>query len=311
MVMENKKGRLRKAILLFSLFFMFVMGSVIAAQVGPKNLWVAITIGNTAPIVFNSSVTLNGTVTLVDGQKTEFTVNFNVTDADGTGNINNALVGVNITFNGVKRSNNSGNCEVVGDSSLTTRAFRCKVVFNYYDNSSSIWSINLSATDNTGASSSNSSSSLGAGAGFNITLSSLSAFTLSTASIASSANLGENNKELSLVVNNTGNFDFSMLNVTPFDLNASLTDFFKLEGNFTVNATQSAGGYGDAISNATPRNFTASDKQVSATLPHKISSESDLFGNRTLYIYIDVPTNKGLSTGVVYNASRPWELFAS
>ena len=36
-------------------------------------------------------------------------------------------------------------------------------------------------------------------------------------------------------------------------------------------------------------------------------------GNRTLYIYIDIPVNKGLSSGVTYNVSpsSPWQLFAS
>ena len=69
-------------------------------------------------------------------------------------------------------------------------------------------------------------------------------------------------------------------------------------------------GFGDNLQNATPRNFTESNNQISATLPHKITSgEADNLGNRTLYIYIDVPF--GLSTGVTYNSSRAWELFAS
>jgi hypothetical protein len=310
-LMVNKQGRLRKVVMLLSIFALLLVATVIAAQVGPKELWVAITIGNNPPIVFNSSIALNGTVTLVDGARTEFTVGFNVSDADGYDNINDASVGVNITLNGARRSNNTGNCLVIGNPTTTSRAYSCKVVFYYFDNSSSIWSINLSAGDNNGAVSSNSSGSPGAGAGFNISLSSLSAFTLQTPSVASSASLGDSNKELSLIVNNTGNYDFTLLNVTPYDLNASLTDFFKLGGNFSINATQSASGFGDGLLNATPRNFTASNNQNAATLPHKITSEADTVSNRTLYIYIDVPTNKGLSTGVTYNASRAWEMFAS
>ena len=151
-----------------------------------------------------------------------------------------------------------------------------------------------------------------------MTVNSLSAFTLQTPSVVASANLGDNNVELTLVVNNTGNFDFTLLNVTPYDLNASLTNFFRLGAsassyNFSINATSStSSGFGDGLLNNTPRNFTVSDNQVSATLPHKITNaESDFKANRTLYIYVDVPSNQGLSTGVTYNSSRAWELFMS
>ncbi|MBI2550475.1 hypothetical protein HYV83_04830 [Candidatus Woesearchaeota archaeon] len=317
--MDNlKKGRLRDIYIPAALFLLVLVGGVIAAQVGPKSLFVAVTTGNTAPIVFNNSVALNGTITLSDGSTTtQFVVAFNVTDSDGTANINDAKVGVNITFNGVKRSNNSGNC-LVGASSSTTSAYSCIVVFNYFDNSTTLWEINLSAEDDAGSLAYNDSRTAGnvaGGAGHNITVSSLSAFTLQTTSVVSSASLGTTNNELTIVVNNTGNFDFTILNVTPFNLNASLTDIFALNGNFSINATASTtGGFGDNLQNATPRNITDSAllSNVSATLPHKITGgAADNLGNRTLYIYVDVPSDKGLSSGVTYNSSRAWELFAT
>ncbi len=268
---------------------------------------------NTAPIVFNSSVALNSSVTLTEGGKTQFTVAFNITDADGTADIVNATVGVNITFNGIRRSNNTGNCQNLGDSSSTTNAYSCIVVFNYFDNSTTLWDINITAADVAGLVSHNDSQSPGSGAAHNLTVESLSAFSLSTGSVATTANINIQDNELSFVINNTGNFDFTILNVTPFNLNASITDIFALNGNFSINATPSTSlGFGDNIQNATPRNFTESSNQISATLPHKITSgEADNLGNRTLYIYIDIPLNKGLSTGVTYNSSLAWELFAS
>jgi hypothetical protein len=262
---------------------------------------------NSAPVVFNDSIALNSSVTLTEGGQTAYTVKFNVSNGAGTSGITN--VGVNITFNGIKRSNNTGNCQNLGDSSPTTRAYSCIVAFNYYDNASSIWDINITATNNAGVVSSNSSAT--GGAGFNMTINSLSAFSIVQDSNAASTSLGTNNVELPFIINNTGNFDFTLINVTPFDLNASLTDFFKLEGNFTINATKSAAGFGDAILNGTPRNFTESNNQISAVLPHKITGDADNLGNRTLYIYVNVPLSKGLSTGVTYNISRAWELFAS
>ncbi len=308
-----KKGRLREIYLPLTFFLLILVGVVFAAQVGPKNLFVAVTLGNNAPIVHGNNS--NGTITLADGGFTQFTIQFNVTDADGVGNINNAGVGVNVTFNGLKVSNNTGNC-ATSDPSSTTRSFSCILAFGYFQNSSAIWEINLSAADSTGAKAHNDSKNYGAASGGpaarNLTINSLSAFTLQTPSLVSSSNLGDSNAQLLVVVNNTGNFDFTILNVTPFNLNASLTDIFALEGNFSINATSSTGvGFGSALFNATPRNITGSD-ELSAPLPHKITAgEADKLSNRTLYIYIDIPLNKGLSSGVTYNNSRPWELFAT
>ena len=71
-------------------------------------------------------------------------------------------------------------------------------------------------------------------------------------------------------------------------------------------------GFGDNLQNATSINFSDSSYPNSATLPHKITNgEGDNLGNGTLYIYIDIPINKGLSSGVTYNATSSWQLFAS
>ncbi len=307
-----KDGGLREIALPLILFILVLGATVVAAQVGPKNLFVAVTISNNAPVVTFTNTSMNATVTLSDGTTSQILIQFNITDADGTSNINNAAVGVNITFNGVKRSNNTGNCANLGDASSTVRSYACTVLFYYYDNSSTLWDINLSAADNTGATASNSSKSAGTNSSaHNLTVSSLSAFSLVTPSVVSTANLGDSNTEITVVVNNTGNFDFTILNVTPFDLNASLTDFFKLGGNFSVNATASTGiGFGTGLVNNTPVNFSDSTG-VSATLQHKVTSEADTKGNRTLYIYVDVPNSKGLSSGVTYNVSSAWQLFVS
>ncbi len=318
-----KEGRLRDIYVPAVIFLLVLSGIVIALEVN-KPLYVAITLGNNAPIAFNKTVAINTSITLTDGIKTEYVVSFNVTDADGAANINTAAVGVNITLNGVKRSNNSGNCEFTNNGGdVLTRAYSCKVVFYYYDNASQLWEINLSAGDTTGAVGHNDSQSPGSGgAAHNVTVNSLSAFQMVQDSLVTSASLGDVNKELSFVVNNTGNFDFTLINVTPYDLNASLTDFFKLGYNFSINATQSTPGWGTNLTNATPANFTATGDglggEISAILSHKTSlitgqgsTEGDTRANRTLYIYIDVPNNKGLSTGVTYNASAAWEMILS
>ncbi|MBI2141148.1 hypothetical protein HYU16_01870 [Candidatus Woesearchaeota archaeon] len=308
-----KEGRLRDIYVPAIVFLLVLVGGAVAARVGPYSLYIAVSTGNTAPVVFNGSVALNGTVSLTDGGKTQFTVNFNVTDADGTANIDNTKSRVNITYNGITLTNDSGNC-VTQDASSTTRTYSCMVAFSYFNNATTIWSINLTAADNAGSIAFNDSLSAGNnnnGAGHNVSVGSLSAFKLMLNSSITSANLGDTNKEVGIVINNTGNFDFTQINVTPYDLNASLTDFFKLGGgNFSINATQSSSsGFGDSMVNATPMNVTDSNGPLSATLPHKTTNEGDRLGNRTLYIYIDVPSNKGLSSGVTYNSSRAWEVW--
>ncbi len=315
-----KEGRLKDIYVPLIFFALLLIGGAIAATV-TKNLFVAVTIGNNVPIVFGNNS--NTSITLTDSQLTEVTFQFNVTDADGTGNIDLTQVGVNVSFNGVKRQNNSGNCAATSVTA-TTNSYTCKVVFRYYDNSSNLWTINFSAADLAGSHAHNDTNNFGAasggGAARNITVNSLSAYTLMTPSVVSSAGLGSTNNELTVVINNTGNFDFTLINVTPTDLNASLTDIFKLEYNFSINATASTGiGFGVNLTNGTPTNFSDSllGGQLSATLPHKTSlisgqgsTEGDTKANRTLYIYIDVPNNKGLSSGVTYNTSSsyPWQL---
>lgn len=43
-----------------------------------------------------------------------------------------------------------------------------------------------------------------------------------------------------------------------------------------------------------------------------MTAEGDNKANRTLYIYLDIPINKGLSTGVTYNTSPSylWQIIA-
>jgi len=197
---------------------------------------------NVGPTVGNVT---NGTVTLIDGGIAEFTVTFNATDADGNSDLDDTEAGVNVSFNGVKIGNNTGNCATT-DIGSDGRQYSCIISFHYYLNSSPIWQINVTAGDGTvlvyndsqTADPLNSSS-------HNITINSLSAFQLQVNSTHKTGNSpNTNNIELTFVINNTGNFDFITLNITPYALNASLTDFFMLFHNFSINATPSTTGLG-------------------------------------------------------------------
>ena len=122
------------------------------------------------------------------------------------------------------------------------------------------------------------------------------------------------------MLNNTGNFDFTDFNITPFVLNASVTDFFMLGGetsergtaNFSFNTTASTSdGFGVGLENNTGINISDSyefsgTEGLSISIPAALAQETtdiDL-ANKTMYIYIDVPTGVGLTSSVTYNSSQ-------
>jgi hypothetical protein len=311
---SQKKGRL-KDIFVPLMIFIIVLASGVFATTVTKDLWIAVTLSNNMPIVFNASQALNNaSITLNAGTFVDVTFKFNVSDPDGYNDISDSKVGVNLTFNGVRRSNNTGNCVMDGTPTATTKDYTCEVAVYYYDNASSIWDIVLFAEDVGHNVAKNSSQSIGSTTGsHNITVNSLSAFSLLTPSLVSSASFGDSNKELIVMINNTGNFDFNQINVTPYDLNASVLDFFRLFQNFSINGTPSTNvGNGQNISSGVPIAFNESSG-LGATMPHHISGDSDFKGNRSVYIYIDIPINRGLTAGATYNASpaSPWQLMTT
>ncbi|MBI2664486.1 hypothetical protein HYX10_04045 [Candidatus Woesearchaeota archaeon] len=184
----------------------------------------------TAPIVYN--VTSAQITPTAASHATNVVVRFNVTDADGADDADSGLddttAKVNITFlpgetAEYSRFNNTGNCATIatfnGDQD---RTYECKVAIRYHDNASALWRINASVEDKSNSASYNSSQ--------NLTINSLSAIDLVNANLAASGSIGNQNLELTLVINNTGNFEFTYMNLTPRLLNASLTDFFMLGG---------------------------------------------------------------------------------
>jgi len=269
---------------------------------------------NTAPVVYNVTP---ATVTPVDGSyAAELNISFNVTDADGAATLDNSLARVNVTqFSGgvpfINRTNTTGNC-IVQTSSFNggkDRSYSCIVQIRYHDNATN-WQINATISDTSGNVHGNYSQ--------NATINSLSAFSFLSADIELSAGLGSNDNELTFIINNTGNFKFTKLNLTPYALNASLTDFYMLGGetdtnsrgtaNFSFNTTTSTSGWGVGLVNATGINITetydSNNEGISIHLSPAEGHDTDItFANRTLYIYIDLPNNKGLSSGVTYNSS--------
>jgi len=308
------------------LFFILLTSVFVIGQPTTKTFTVAVTTADNAPVVYNVTP---GTVTPVDGSyAAELNISFNVTDADGVANLDNTLARVNVTqFSGgvalINRTNTTG-C-IVQTSSFNgglDRSYSCIVQIRYHDNATN-WQINATIGDTTGNVHGNYSQ--------NATVNGLSAFSFVSADLIISAGLGSTNNELTFIINNTGNFNFTKLNLTPFSLNASLTDIFMLGGetdtdsrgtaNFSFNTSTSGSGWGVGLVNATPinisENYDSNNEGLSIHLSPAEGHDTDItFANRTLYIYIDIPNDKGLSSGVTYNSSAtgdccpPWSIIA-
>lgn len=284
---------------------------VTAALTGPRIFDVAIIIGSNAPVVFNVT---GGSVTPIENSTVEAIVYFNVTDEDGAADIVDNTAIVNASLGGVVstvfRFNDSGNCENYA-STTDSKAYSCIIVFNYYDNASTTelsWELNASVTDQQSLSGYNNSYHDGEGGPANITLQSLSAFRILQKAIQVSAAVDEQNAELTFDFNNTGNFDFEQLNLTPFDLNASLTDYFRLAGNFSINGTQSGAGIGIPLFSGVPTDINDTTGRINLT--HRTFTGTG--GTRTVYIYVDVPSADEITPGATYNTTSgtEWQAFA-
>jgi len=290
-----------------------------------SNINISNDVGNTPPIIYNVTAPI---LTLIAGSHfATVNITFNVTDADGVDDLTDATAGVNITLAGVTRQNTSGNCQVITSSfnNGKDRTYSCLVAFRFHDNASDRWIVNATVTDSQDNIATNDTAADGA---VNLTINSLTAFSLVLDSLTLSSGLSSTNNEVTFTVNNTGNVNFTGLNLTPYALNASITDFLMLGGettetrgsaNFSFNTSSSSLGFGIGLINATPINisnlYIADGTGVTSTLPHApFTDATDItFANRTFYIYIDLPNDKGLSSGVTYNTSPalPWEIIAT
>ena len=284
---------------------------------------VQLVISNQNPTVYLVNLTTIG-VDPVDGGDTTFFIVFNVTDADGVQNINATTAIVNITLgtpNGAQFranvSNSAGNLEIgtcgnVSYPATNTVMMNCSITMRYFDNASSNWVINISVQDTNGATGRNSSDGSGPNT---LTYNELTAISLPVAAINfSNVNLGAQNQEVgsTLILNNTGNIDFTKINMSAADL-VGTTDTGKsiAIANFYANFSNEMSTGGLQLSEGAAFNLLELGGG-NATLEHgHATSASDYNdgvlndrGNRSLFFWVDVPSS-GLSAQL-YNAT--WNL---
>ncbi|MBU1030411.1 MAG: right-handed parallel beta-helix repeat-containing protein [Nanoarchaeota archaeon] len=236
------------------------------------NILLTATPSNTAPTI--TSVQSLSAQNPTDGTTTSVEINFTVQDTDS--NHNHTSTSVSFTKDAVSRTGTCSNNTL--DSENVT--YNCSVDMQYYDLPGS-WTINVSIEDDEGESAYNDTTTF--------TYNYLYAFRLEKASISFSSAVpgtqGLNASDDPQILNNTGNANFTYVNITGYDLafGANRIGF----GNFTVNATVDSAGFkvgsNNLISGATlPRNST-----------------------QYLYIWLDLPTSL-LNGTYTTNSTTQW-----
>ena len=174
-----------------------------------------ITVGNNAPVISGIQTISAQTPTELGVKNIVF--NFNVTDADGVGNIDDTSASVSFERGGeVTRVNNS--CIWVSDHAPNTAQYSCSVGLWYFDGSGA-WTINVSAEDINGARALNASTTFTYNQLTSMVMSP-TAMTWNTLSL-SDVNVGSTNDPI--VVNNTGNDVNLGINVTALNLQGVTT----------------------------------------------------------------------------------------
>ncbi|MBR9676278.1 hypothetical protein GOV05_04680 [Candidatus Woesearchaeota archaeon] len=235
------------------------------------NITIIVT-GNTAPIITWVETLSNQNPT--EASTTLIEIQFNASDAEN--NFNHSSASLVINKSGVSKV---GSCDNNTINSTATN-YNCSVLL-YYNDLSGVWSVNVSVSDDNSLNDYDDTTSF--------TYNTLYAFRLEKSTISfSSAAPGSTNLNSGddpQILNNTGNGNFSFINITAYELSNGAGAFIG-PGNFTVNVTD---GKGTSLSSM-------------ISIPSAV-----LYINTTqdLYFWMDVPTP--LSNGTyTTNTSTQW-----
>ncbi|MBU1596991.1 MAG: hypothetical protein KKE98_00970 [Nanoarchaeota archaeon] len=240
-----------------------------------------VTIDNTGPEILST----NATSTAPSSATTKvIQLELNVTDNNTVTDLNPSSIVMNITYTGeTTRSATSSDCWSVANSSDNLQGvFWCNVTIYYYDREAS-WTINAYIADDSAVGDSDTAGTFGMGT--------LDDVDVINASILLQGNAGEQNVGPALVlINNTGNQNYTGLDVTGYNLTANS---FNIDASaFTVNVTDGS-GVGQALTHAGATSVT------SAVLLRGTGASSD----EEFYFYVDIPT--GLEDDT-YDSTSNW-----
>ena len=286
------------------------------ASVVTGNFKVELVISNRNPTINLLNAT-NFSVNPVSGSTSSILISFNATDPDAVEQINGTTGGaaaVNLTLGtpGSSQFRTQASCTntTLGSGSTGVVTFNCLVNLQYFDNNSANWVINVSVTDSNNGVGRNNSNSTGP---VTFTYNTLSALSLPYASINfSNVNIGQNNVLAypHLLLNNTGNDDFTRVNISATALVGTTTS------SQTIATTQF--GVNTTNSSTNPLNIPASGglsltDQNTGTFSKLTHGSTSAFvpntatGNMSVFVYVNVPSS-GLSAQL-YNAT--WNVTAT
>ncbi|MBU1198711.1 MAG: hypothetical protein KKF46_02680 [Nanoarchaeota archaeon] len=276
-----RKKTLTTFIFLATLAILTIPLLMLTSGAGTDTFASNVTIDNTGPEILST----NATSTAPSSATTKvIQLELNVTDNNTVTDLNPSSIVMNITYTGeTTRSATSSDCWSVANSSDNLQGvFWCNVTIYYYDREAS-WTINAYIADDSAVGDSDTAGTFGMGT--------LDDVDVINASILLQGNAGEQNVGPALVlINNTGNQNYTGLDVTGYNLTANS---FNIDASaFTVNVTDGS-GVGQALTHAGATSVT------SAVLLRGTGASSD----EEFYFYVDIPT--GLEDDT-YDSTSNW-----
>jgi hypothetical protein len=242
----------------------------------------SVTVSNAAPTVFPD---LGQTIVGATGQTITAYLFFNATDLNSNSDLNDSTAEIRINQTGSSDLVSTG-CVVDSSPDGNTNRYNCSVSVPYYT-SAGTWTINATIEDDSGNRVSNTSTTL--------SINTLDAVAIVSASISFSGGPGTNNIAASpnpQQLNNTGNVDYTSINLTAFTFQDGAN--FIGVGNVTVN-TSNSGGNGQTLTNNSP--ITITDASLSAGA---VAVED-------IYFWLDIPVGQAEGS---YAAQSAWILEA-
>jgi len=275
-------------------FFGEITGKVVA-----DTTTASVTLASKTPNITNISFPPIQTIT--ENSFINVSFDFLVTDPDGAGDIDNKSAHGYINITGGIADRFNFTCETLGSVNSTTNRYNCTVDIWFFDTDGD-WTINVSINDSSGNYYEDSTNS-------SFTLSSTRGMQMSPTAISwSSINLGSTNTlsgDDPITINNTGNANHSIINVTGYNLHGTTTGAeFIYAGNFSSNVSDSCNTNAFLGNNTNSTIITASASPGNHTPDDGTAQEQ-------LYFCLEAIEGAGESLSVqTYDTSNsfPWEI---
>ncbi len=244
-----------------------------------------VTIGSAAPTIdwVNDSVNASP----AEGGTRIIQIQFNVTDNNGFADINTSAAYMNITRPGeTTRETTGGDCYSTFNAS-NIQVIECNITISWYDEEGE-WVIAVYIADNQGNFSTNDTS--------NFTMDTLDAVAVIEDALTFSGTPGQSDQaaqENPLNINNTGNQNYTKINITAYNLTGVAESDTIGASAFAVNVSGGVAGAGQSLVHSTTVLITdaALDRGATAT--------------EELYFWVDIPS--GIEDDE-YSAGTNWEI---